>query len=74
MVKEKITFCILGLMWLVLTAHFCLAQDLEKVPIAVIEEPIYMLENVVEGTMVTHDFILKNKGTADLIIKGLKSG
>ena len=53
---------------------FCSAQDNEKVPVAVLAENVYKLENVIEGTVVTHDFILKNQGTADLIIENLKSG
>jgi hypothetical protein len=53
---------------------FCFAQDEAKIPIAVLTEKVYKLENVIEGTIVTHDFILKNTGNADLVIKQVKSG
>jgi hypothetical protein len=52
----------------------CSAQENVKIPIAELVEKVYKLENVIEGTVVTHDFILKNKGNADLIINQVKSG
>jgi hypothetical protein len=53
---------------------FCFAQDNVKIPVAVLVEKVYVLKNVVEGTMVTHDFIMKNQGTATLVIENVKSG
>ncbi|MCU0600408.1 MAG: DUF1573 domain-containing protein [Desulfobacterales bacterium] len=53
---------------------FCFAQEDAKIPIAVLAEKVYKLDNVIEGTLVTHDFILKNQGTADLVIEKVESG
>ena len=55
-------------------SNFSFAQETGKVPIAVLAENVYVLKNVVEGTMVTHDFIMKNQGTATLVIEKVKSG
>lgn len=55
-------------------ALFCFAQDDAKIPIATLVETVYKLDNVIEGTVVTHDFILKNTGNADLVIHDVKSG
>ncbi len=39
-----------------------------------IPEPTYKFEQVLEGTEVLHDFVIQNKGTAQLIIKKVKPG
>ncbi len=39
-----------------------------------IPEPTYKFEQVLEGTEVLHDFVVQNKGTAELIIKKVKPG
>ena len=44
------------------------------VPKAVLPESIHVFEPVVEGTLVTHDFILQNRGDAPLIIESIKAG
>jgi len=46
----------------------------EKKPAAALAEPTYNFGNVVDGTIVTHDFILQNKGDGELIIKDVKPG
>ncbi len=43
-------------------------------PQAVLPERIHVFEPVVEGTLVSHDFILRNQGDAPLIIESIKSG
>ena len=43
-------------------------------PSAVLPETQYHFPPVVDGAVVIHDFVLKNTGTADLIIKNLESG
>jgi len=37
-------------------------------------EPKYDFGRVVEGTEVLHDFVIQNKGDADLYVKRIKSG
>jgi hypothetical protein len=44
------------------------------VPKGVLPESIHVFEPVVEGTLVTHDFILQNRGDAPLIIESIKAG
>ena len=59
----------------VATVHTVAADDIVlKAPNAVLPEPIHEFEQVVEGTVITHDFFLQNKGTAPLIIKKFDAG
>lgn len=37
-------------------------------PVAVIEEPVYTFESIVEGQYVEHEFVIKNSGDAPLKI------
>jgi len=46
----------------------------EAVPVAVVEEPSFEFGAVYEGVDVIHDFIIQNKGDADLEITGVKTG
>ena len=46
----------------------------ENVPIAVATEGTYQFEPVPEGTQVTHEFKIQNKGTAPLIIERVNTG
>jgi len=48
------------------------AEELE--PIIFVQEPIYDFGQVSEGTKVTHDFIIKNKGTKVLEINKVETG
>ena len=43
-------------------------------PKAILTESIHVFEPVVEGTVVSHDFILENGGDAPLIIESIKAG
>jgi hypothetical protein len=43
-------------------------------PKIVVPEPTYKFEQVLEGAEVLHDFVIQNKGTAQLIIKKVKPG
>jgi len=49
-------------------------NSIEKRPLAVIPEQTYEFVSVLEGSLVTHDFILQNKGTAPLVIEKVKTG
>ncbi len=54
-------------------AVFTSAQAGEGNPIAVIEADTYNFGEVYERTDVTHDFIIKNTGNADLEIQTVKA-
>ncbi len=43
-------------------------------PKAVLPERTYEFEPVVEGTLVSHRFILQNRGDATLVIEQIKTG
>jgi hypothetical protein len=43
-------------------------------PAAVLAQPEHHFGTVVEGQTVDHEFVLQNKGSADLLIENLKSG
>ncbi|MBA3036902.1 MAG: DUF1573 domain-containing protein [Desulfobacterium sp.] len=42
-------------------------------PVAVLEEEVFRFDTVIEGTAVTHDFIIKNAGNAPLLIEKVKT-
>ena len=45
-----------------------------QAPDAYSPEPSFTFENAVEGQEVTHDFIIRNRGGADLTIARVKTG
>lgn len=49
-------------------------NDTGAVPIASLPETTHVFEPVLEGTQVTHDFILHNKGSAPLEIGKIRTG
>jgi hypothetical protein len=55
-------------------AVFMSAHAGEEKPVAVFEAAPYDFGAVFEGQEVTHDFIIKNTGSADLEIKDVKAG
>ncbi len=46
----------------------------QKFPLAFLPESEYEFSPVLEGTTVTHDFIIQNKGDAELKINRVKTG
>ena len=50
------------------------AHAAESKPVAVIEAGTLDFGEVFEGTDVTHDFLIKNTGDADLKIQSVKAG
>jgi hypothetical protein len=46
----------------------------ESAPKAVLLDGIHVFEPVVEGTPVSHDFILQNHGDAPLVIESIRAG
>jgi hypothetical protein len=58
-----------------LTVNISVAENIDKKsPHAVLPEQIFEFEPVIEGTIITHDFILQNKGMAPLVIHKIKIG
>ena len=72
--KLKRLWAIIGCL-VAATVHTVAADDIVlKAPSAVLPEPIHEFGQVVEGTVITHDFFLQNKGTVPLIIKKIDAG
>ena len=49
-------------------------SDAPGVPSIHVSEPSFQFESVVSGQEVNHDYIVKNTGTAELEITGVKTG
>jgi len=65
--------------WAVLLALIPLSvfgQSIDNpgIPSLFVPEPSFQFEPVVGGQEVTHDYILQNKGTAELEINSVKTG
>ena len=61
---------------LLFISPLCVSAEttVKQVPKAVLPERIYEFEPVAEGTLVSHRFILQNRGDAPLIIEKIKTG
>jgi hypothetical protein len=57
-----------------LAAFACSIAVAADEPVAFAPEGIYTFESVPEGTKITHEFIIQNKGTAPLNIENVKTG
>lgn len=51
-----------------------LAADNQDVPALFVAEPEFRFDPVVSGQSIIHDYILQNKGTANLEITSIKTG
>ena len=73
MVNKKI---IAATFLLLFASTLCVSAEttIKQVPKAVLPERTYEFEPVVEGTLVSHRFILQNKGDATLVIEKIKTG
>lgn len=49
-------------------------NEKQSAPIAVFPDKIFEFEPILEGTELTHAFVVQNKGTAELLIKYVKPG
>jgi len=49
-------------------------QASDLMPAASLAERTYQFGSVVEGTRISHDFVLKNNGNAPLVIEKIKTG
>ncbi|MBN2420591.1 MAG: hypothetical protein JXL81_14465 [Deltaproteobacteria bacterium] len=74
--KYKIVLTVFTGFFLCCFLFTAFAQDNQTkgYPIAFLLEPQYKFDSVIEGTDVVHDFIIQNKGTADLNIIKVDSG
>ena len=72
--KFKISGIVLCCMIFFTTYTVAAENSAEKRPLVVIPEQTYEFVPVVEGSLVTHDFIIQNKGTAPLVIEKVKTG
>lgn len=72
--KQKMMTVLLCCLFL-LTIDSAGAENIAKTaPKAVLSEQIFVFKPVIEGTAVTHAFILQNKGTAPLVIEKISTG
>ena len=61
--------------FVILTAFLCsVADTIAAGPQALLPESIYEFSSVVEGTQVTHSFVLQNRGNELLKIFKIESG
>jgi hypothetical protein len=68
---------IFSMMMITVLAVFCVATTVqadEGMPRAVFDSEVYAFDPVYEGADVVHDFIIQNKGDADLEITDVKAG
>ncbi len=64
----------LGIVLMVAGACFGSAGGAPEAPLAVALEPIFQFKPVVDGQEVVHDFIIQNRGTAELEIERVQTG
>jgi hypothetical protein len=56
------------------TGSFGTENNTLNVPPIFVPETLYKFDPVLEGTEITHDFIVQNKGTAPLKIEKVRTG
>ena len=72
---HKKVFFHLILFCIVLATPFSKAANSQpRGPVAYLQESVYNFEPVVEGTTVTHEFVLQHRGQESLNILKIKSG
>jgi hypothetical protein len=62
------------LFWMLSTSPAPALNETEKAPKIVVDRSTYEFEQVSQGDIVTHDFLVRNQGTATLEIKKVKPG
>jgi hypothetical protein len=58
-------------MWFAVLIAVCLPVMGYAGPVAVVDEPVYEFESVPDGVKVSHVFVIKNAGDADLLIENV---
>jgi len=66
--------CIWPLMVLLMASLWLSPASAADAPEAVVPNSLFQFDPVVEGMMVTHDFIIQNKGQAELKITKVRTG
>jgi hypothetical protein len=56
------------------TSAFGVSKQTPQSPSAFVPESRYTFASVTDGTEITHDFVIQNKGTALLKIESVKTG
>lgn len=72
--KSKCAGISLGLVLMVAAVCFGSAGGASEAPLAVALDPIFQFKPVVDGEEVVHDFIIQNRGTAELEIQRVQTG
>lgn len=72
--KLKCVGMALGIVLMVAAACFGSAGGASEAPLAVALEPIFQFKPVVDGEEVVHDFVIQNRGTAELEIQRVQTG
>ncbi len=67
-------FFILIVLCIICCPHFVSAGDRDAGPEAWLPETVYEFQPVAEGSEVVHEFVLHNRGNAELSVLKLKSG
>ncbi len=72
--KLKCVGISVGIVFMLAAACFGAAGGSSDAPLAVALEPIFQFKPVVDGEEVVHDFIIQNRGTAELQIEKVQTG
>jgi hypothetical protein len=72
-IKKLGGWVILILILVLFTDVFAQTPEKENKPEAYFPENTFTFGNVLEGTLVNHDFVIENKGDAPLAIERVKS-
>ncbi len=71
--KRKILSAVMLLLFF--SVPLCFGEETAQgIPVAVAPESLYKFTSAMEGDEVLHDFVLQNKGTADLKITRVQTG
>ena len=73
MQKRLFLFPLFFLIFFTVTITYGAEDKLLKKPKAFIPFPAYEFQNVIDGTKITHDFFIQNKGNATLNIIKVKT-
>lgn len=72
--KLKLIGISIGIVFVLAAACFGASGGSSDTPLAVALEPIFKFEPVLDGEEVVHDFVIQNRGTAELEIYKVQTG
>ena len=64
----------LACMLILVAAAACFGAENTAMPDAVAVEPVFEFKPVLDGDEVTHDYVIQNKGSAELVIERIQTG